>query len=71
MSVPVTANLTVALTDDASMPARDEVLRHMTDPDGLYGMPREVAEEFLVYGGVEEIGSPLAPTATPGRPASS
>lgn len=59
VSVPVTANLTVALTDDASVPARDEVLRQMTDPDGLYGMPRDVAEGFLVYGGVEEIGTRL------------
>jgi alkanesulfonate monooxygenase SsuD/methylene tetrahydromethanopterin reductase-like flavin-dependent oxidoreductase (luciferase family) len=57
--VPVTANLTVALRGDASLPSRDDVLRRMVDPDGLYGMPREVAEEFLVYGDVDEIAARL------------
>jgi alkanesulfonate monooxygenase SsuD/methylene tetrahydromethanopterin reductase-like flavin-dependent oxidoreductase (luciferase family) len=59
VSVPVTANLTVALHGDSSLPSRDDVLRRMADPDGLYGMPREVAEEFLVYGDVDEIAARL------------
>ena len=31
----------------------------MVDPDGLYGMPRDVAETFLVYGDVDEIAARL------------
>jgi alkanesulfonate monooxygenase SsuD/methylene tetrahydromethanopterin reductase-like flavin-dependent oxidoreductase (luciferase family) len=59
VSVPVTANLTVALRGDPSLPARDDVLRRMADPEGLYGMPRAVADEFLVYGDVDEIATRL------------
>src|SRR4051794_13371013 len=59
VAVPVTANLTVALRGDESLPSRDDVLRRMVDPDGLYGMPRDVAEEFLVYGDVEEVAARL------------
>ncbi len=59
VSVPVTANLTVALRGDPSLPSRDDVLRRMADPEGLYGMPRAVADEFLVYGDVDEIATRL------------
>jgi alkanesulfonate monooxygenase SsuD/methylene tetrahydromethanopterin reductase-like flavin-dependent oxidoreductase (luciferase family) len=59
VSVPVTANLTVALRGDPSLTSRDDVLRRMADPEGLYGMPRAVADEFLVYGDVDEIATRL------------
>ncbi len=59
VSVPVTANLTVALARDPSVPSREEVLDLMADPDGLYGMPREVAEEYLVYGEGDDVASHL------------
>jgi alkanesulfonate monooxygenase SsuD/methylene tetrahydromethanopterin reductase-like flavin-dependent oxidoreductase (luciferase family) len=53
--VPVTANVTLAITGDDSLPARADVVRTLVDPDGLYGMPPEVAEEFLVHGDVEDV----------------
>jgi hypothetical protein len=59
VSVPVIVNLTVAIADDPSLPSRAEVLDRMADPDGLYGMPREVADELLVYGEVDEIATRL------------
>ena len=49
VSVPVTANVTVAITDDPTLPRRGEVLRRVTDPDGLFA----IAEERLVFGDVE------------------
>jgi alkanesulfonate monooxygenase SsuD/methylene tetrahydromethanopterin reductase-like flavin-dependent oxidoreductase (luciferase family) len=55
VSVPVTANMTLAITGDAALPARENVVEQMADPDGLYGIPAEVAEEFLVYGSVEDV----------------
>ena len=35
VSVPVTANLTLAVRGDPSLPSRDDVLRRMADPEGL------------------------------------
>jgi alkanesulfonate monooxygenase SsuD/methylene tetrahydromethanopterin reductase-like flavin-dependent oxidoreductase (luciferase family) len=59
VTVPVTANLTMAIAGDSAVPTRDEVLDRMVDPDGLYGMPRDLAEQFLVYGDVDEIAARL------------
>lgn len=53
--VPVTAAMQVAITGDPTLPPRDEVLRRMTDPDGIYGMPADAAEEFLLYAGPDEV----------------
>lgn len=66
MSVPVTANLTVALTGDPTLPAREVVLDAMTDPAGLYGMPRPVAEGVLVHGSAAEVGERLLALAEAG-----
>src|SRR5205807_5373721 len=59
VSVPVTANLSVAITGEPSLPSRDDVVRRMVDPDGPYGMPRDVAERILFHGDVDDIAARL------------
>jgi alkanesulfonate monooxygenase SsuD/methylene tetrahydromethanopterin reductase-like flavin-dependent oxidoreductase (luciferase family) len=59
MSVPVTANLTVSITDDPTLPGRGAVLRRVTGPDGLFAIPEATAEEMLVFGDVELVADHL------------
>jgi alkanesulfonate monooxygenase SsuD/methylene tetrahydromethanopterin reductase-like flavin-dependent oxidoreductase (luciferase family) len=59
VAVPVTANQTVAIVGDPALPSRAEVLQRLVDPDGLYGAPAEVAEQFLLYGEPSEISERL------------
>jgi alkanesulfonate monooxygenase SsuD/methylene tetrahydromethanopterin reductase-like flavin-dependent oxidoreductase (luciferase family) len=66
VSVPITANLTVALTGDPALPPHEEILDAMADPDGLYGMPRDVAGQALAYGSVEDVAALLDAYGTAG-----
>jgi alkanesulfonate monooxygenase SsuD/methylene tetrahydromethanopterin reductase-like flavin-dependent oxidoreductase (luciferase family) len=53
--VPVTANVTLAITGDRALPPRDDVVGLLVDPDGLYGMPSDFAASMLLYGDVAEV----------------
>jgi len=66
MTVPVTTNLTVAITGDRCLPTRDAVVDQMVDPDGLYGMPRSVAGQLLVYGDADDVARRLRTHADAG-----
>jgi alkanesulfonate monooxygenase SsuD/methylene tetrahydromethanopterin reductase-like flavin-dependent oxidoreductase (luciferase family) len=59
VTVPVTANQTVAIVGDPALPTRDELVVQMSDPDGLYGAPADVVDQFLLYGEPEEIAERL------------
>ena len=59
VSVPVTANQTVAIVGDPALPSRGEVVQRMLDPDGLYGAPAELIDQFLLYGEPDEIAEQL------------
>jgi alkanesulfonate monooxygenase SsuD/methylene tetrahydromethanopterin reductase-like flavin-dependent oxidoreductase (luciferase family) len=59
VTVPVTANLTVAIVGDPALPSRGEIVQRMVDPDGLYGVPAEFVERFLIYGEPDEIAERL------------
>jgi alkanesulfonate monooxygenase SsuD/methylene tetrahydromethanopterin reductase-like flavin-dependent oxidoreductase (luciferase family) len=56
----VTAGMLTALTGDQALPDADGLLRILTDPEGVYGMPDEVAADMLVRGGPSEIAARLA-----------
>ena len=71
VTVPVTANQTVAIVGDPALPRRDELTRQMVDPDGLYGAPAEVVDQILLYGSPDEITERLGRSATPARQGSS
>jgi hypothetical protein len=49
-----------ALTGDPALPDADGLLRILTDREGVYGMPEEVAADMLVRGGPSEIAARLA-----------
>ncbi|HEX7097301.1 MAG TPA: LLM class flavin-dependent oxidoreductase, partial [Acidimicrobiales bacterium] len=55
----VTAAVITATTGDPAVPARDELLRSLTDPDGKYGMPSEIADEMLLTGDVSVLAERL------------
>jgi alkanesulfonate monooxygenase SsuD/methylene tetrahydromethanopterin reductase-like flavin-dependent oxidoreductase (luciferase family) len=59
VTVPLTANQSVAIVGDAALPSRGEVVKGIVDPDGLYGAPAELVEQFLIYGGPDEIAERL------------
>jgi alkanesulfonate monooxygenase SsuD/methylene tetrahydromethanopterin reductase-like flavin-dependent oxidoreductase (luciferase family) len=59
VSVPVTANQTVAIVGDPALPSRAELIELMIDPDGLYGVPAESVDQFLLYGESDEIAERL------------
>jgi alkanesulfonate monooxygenase SsuD/methylene tetrahydromethanopterin reductase-like flavin-dependent oxidoreductase (luciferase family) len=47
----ITAGAVVALDGDPAVGSREAVLDALADPDGVYGMPRDVAAALLVEGG--------------------
>jgi alkanesulfonate monooxygenase SsuD/methylene tetrahydromethanopterin reductase-like flavin-dependent oxidoreductase (luciferase family) len=56
----ITASTQLAIEGDPSLPAHDDVVRAMVDPDGTYGMPAEAVPQFLVRGGPEVVAERLA-----------
>ena len=59
VTVPVTANQTVAIVGDPALPSHDELTRQMVDPHGLYGAPADVIDQILLYGEPAEIAERL------------
>jgi alkanesulfonate monooxygenase SsuD/methylene tetrahydromethanopterin reductase-like flavin-dependent oxidoreductase (luciferase family) len=62
----LTANAIVALPGDPDLPDRAGILRVLSDPDGMFGFPPEVAENTLVHGDPSVVGEYLAAFAAHG-----
>src|SRR5262245_49151065 len=56
----VTGSVTVAIDGDPALPGRDALVRKLSDPDGLYGMPAEAVPDILVTGGPDAVADRLA-----------
>jgi alkanesulfonate monooxygenase SsuD/methylene tetrahydromethanopterin reductase-like flavin-dependent oxidoreductase (luciferase family) len=56
----ITASTQLAIEGDPSLPAHDDVVRAMVDPDGIYGMPADAVPELLVRGGPDVVARRLA-----------
>src|SRR5262245_3478962 len=56
----VTASMVVAMTGDPALPGRDGLVRVLTDPDGIFGMPVEAVPETLTLGGPAEVAERIA-----------
>lgn len=56
----ITASLMVAIDGDPSVPDRDGLVRRLTDPEGLFGMPAEAVSDLVVTGGVAAVAERLA-----------
>ena len=62
----VTGSIAVALDGDPALPDRDEIVRQLTDPDGVYGMPAEAIPSILVTGDAGAVVERVAGWATLG-----
>lgn len=60
VATPLTASALLAITGDAVLPSRDVVLGRLVDPDGIYGMPPEAADAFLLHGSPADVAERLA-----------
>jgi alkanesulfonate monooxygenase SsuD/methylene tetrahydromethanopterin reductase-like flavin-dependent oxidoreductase (luciferase family) len=47
----ITASVAVAIDGDPTLPNREGLIRKLTDPHGMYGMPAEAVADILVTGG--------------------
>jgi alkanesulfonate monooxygenase SsuD/methylene tetrahydromethanopterin reductase-like flavin-dependent oxidoreductase (luciferase family) len=59
VTVPVTADQTIAIVGDPALPSRGEVVQRLVDPDGLYGAPADIVDQFLLYGEPDQIAERL------------
>jgi alkanesulfonate monooxygenase SsuD/methylene tetrahydromethanopterin reductase-like flavin-dependent oxidoreductase (luciferase family) len=57
---PVTASMVAAVTGDPALPDRDGLVRTLTDPDGMFGMPADAVPSMLTLGGPDQIAARLA-----------
>ena len=64
--LPLTTNTVLALRGDPDLPDRATVIRALADPDGMFGIPAEQAENMLVYGDSAAVAGPLAAFAAEG-----
>ncbi len=55
----ITAALVTVIDGDARRPDAATLLRVMTDPDGMYGMPAEAVPEMVVTGGPDVVAERL------------
>ena len=46
----ITGSISIALNGDPALPSRDEIVRRLADPDGVYGMPADAIPSILVTG---------------------
>jgi alkanesulfonate monooxygenase SsuD/methylene tetrahydromethanopterin reductase-like flavin-dependent oxidoreductase (luciferase family) len=51
----VTASMVVAMTGDPTLPDHDGLVRALTDPDGMFGMPTDAVAGTLTLGGPTEV----------------
>jgi alkanesulfonate monooxygenase SsuD/methylene tetrahydromethanopterin reductase-like flavin-dependent oxidoreductase (luciferase family) len=56
----VTGSAMVASDGDPALPGRDVLIRAISDPDGLFGIPAEAVPDMLVTGGPEAVAARLA-----------
>jgi hypothetical protein len=61
-----TASTTVALAGDPSVPDADGLVRLLTDPDGVYGMPADAVAGLLVARPPTAVAERLAALAAVG-----
>jgi alkanesulfonate monooxygenase SsuD/methylene tetrahydromethanopterin reductase-like flavin-dependent oxidoreductase (luciferase family) len=56
----ITGSAMVAIDGDPTLPQRDALVRAISDPDGLYGIPAEAVPDMLVTGGPDAVTARLA-----------
>ena len=62
----ITTNAMVAIHGDPSIPDHATIVRSLSDPDGMFGLPADQAENTLVSGGPEVVAEHLSRLAAEG-----
>lgn len=63
---PATTSATVALDGDTSLPDHATIIRSLSDPEGMFAIPAEHAEESLVHGDPDFVAGHLNELAAHG-----
>jgi hypothetical protein len=50
----------VAIDGDPALPDRDGLVRRVSDPDGMYGMPAEAVPDVVLTGGPAAVAERVA-----------
>ncbi len=58
--------MVAALEGDPALPPHDAIVRSLTDPDGMFGMPPAVAEAMLFHGSPTGLAEHLLALAAAG-----
>lgn len=56
----MTASIVVAIDGDPALPDRAGLVRRLSDPDGMYGMPAEAVPDMVVTGGPQAVAERIA-----------
>jgi alkanesulfonate monooxygenase SsuD/methylene tetrahydromethanopterin reductase-like flavin-dependent oxidoreductase (luciferase family) len=56
----LTGSVMVAIDGDPALPDRDGLVRRLSDPDGVYGMPADVVPDVVVTGGPAAVAERIA-----------
>ncbi|MFD2421422.1 hypothetical protein [Amycolatopsis pigmentata] len=56
----ITISAMVAIHGDPSLPGHEAITRAVSDPDGMFGVPADLAESAVTSGGPEVIAEHLA-----------
>ena len=56
----LTGSVMVAIDGDPALPDRDGLVRRVSDPDGMYGMPAEAVPDVVVTGGPAAVAERFA-----------
>lgn len=56
----MTASIVAAIDGDPALPDRAGLVRRLSDPDGMYGMPAEAVPDMVVTGGPQAVAERIA-----------
>jgi alkanesulfonate monooxygenase SsuD/methylene tetrahydromethanopterin reductase-like flavin-dependent oxidoreductase (luciferase family) len=56
----LTGSVMVAIDGDPALPGRDGLVRRVSDPDGMYGMPADAVPDVVVTGGPPAVAERIA-----------
>ena len=56
----ITGSVAVAIDGDPTLPDRGGLVRRLSDPDGMFGMPAEAVPEMLVTGGPSAVAERIS-----------
>jgi alkanesulfonate monooxygenase SsuD/methylene tetrahydromethanopterin reductase-like flavin-dependent oxidoreductase (luciferase family) len=62
----ITGNAMVAIDGDPALPDHATIIRSLSDPDGMFGIPADAAQTAVISGGPDAVGEQLSAMAAAG-----